>query len=224
MSQHSIDLLPDQIRARSQSRVMTGRYVVAVVAVVALIVIGATHSRVRLGHVRRQLDEAQQRAQLVIAGETQVSALRTQLRQRQQFIQRYEHIAMPLEMSRVLATLVNELPVNVTLDHLDLVVGTRRSAQSARSRSSGNENGPLPRVLSGELRGFAATDADIAEIVTRLESRALFEHVSLDFSRTRSVRERIAREFRVSFRINLDLSYRVVAAPPVEAEEVGDVK
>lgn len=224
MSQHSIDLLPDQIRVRSQYRVMAGRYVIAIVSVVALIVIGATHSRVRLAHVRQQLDEAQQRAELVISGEVQVSALRTQLRQQQQFIQRYEHIALPLEMSQVLATLVNELPVNVTLDHLDLVIGARRSARSARSRSSGNETGPLPRVLSGELRGFAATDADIAEIVTRLESRPLFEQVSLDFSRTRSVRERIAREFRVSFRIDLDRRYRVVEAPRFEAGEVGDVK
>ena len=223
MSQHSIDLLPDQIRARSQSRVMAGRYVSAIVAVVALIAIGATHSRVRLAHVRQQFDEAQQRAELVIAGEAQVSALRAELRQRQQFIQRYEHIAMPLEMSQVLATVINELPVNVTLDHLDLVVGARRGARSARSRSTVNETGPLPRILSGELRGFAATDADVAEIVTRLESRSLFEHVSLDFSRTRSVRERIAREFRVSFRINLDLPYRVVAAPRVDAEEVADV-
>ncbi len=222
MSQHSIDLLPDQIRARSQSRIMTGRYISAVVAVVALLAIAATHSRVRLAHARQQLDKVQQRAELAIALETEASSLRAELRQQQQFTQRYEHIALPLEMSQVLATVVNVLPVNVTLDHLDLVVEARRSVRSARSRGTGDAKGPLPRVLSGELRGFAATDADIAEIVTRLESRSLFEHVSLDFSRTRSVRERIAREFRVSFRINLDRSYRVVAAPRAEAGEVAD--
>ncbi len=222
MSQHSIDLLPEQIRARSQSRVMAGRYVIAIVTVVALLAIATTHSKVRLAHARQQLDEAQQQAELAVAGEVQVSALRAELRQRQQFTQRYEHIAVPLEMSQVLATVVNELPVNVTLDHLDLVVEARRSTRSARSRSTGDENGPRPRVLTGELRGFAATDADIAEIVARLESRSLFEHVGLDFSRTRSVRERIAREFRVSFRINLDVPYRVVAAPRVDAGEVPD--
>ena len=223
MSQHSIDLLPEQIRVYSQSRVMARRYVIAIVAVVALLAIAATHARVRLGHARQQLSEAQQQAELVVAGEAQVSALRGEFRQRQQFIQRYEHIAVPLEMSQVLATVVNELPVNVTLDYLDLAVGARRSARTARSRSTENENGPLPRVLSGELRGFAATDADIAEIITRLESRSLFEQVSLDFSRTRSVRDRVAREFRVSFLINLDLPYRIVPASQVGAEEVSGV-
>ena len=222
MSQHSIDLLPEKIRVRSQSRVVAGRYISVIVAVVALLAIGATHSRVRLAGARQQLEKAQQRAELVIASEAEASALRAELRQRQQFTQRYEHIALPLEMSQVLATVVNELPVNMTLDHLNLVVEAPRSARSARSRSTGNEKGPLPRVLSGELRGFAATDADVAEIVTRLESRSLFEQVSLDFSRTRSVRERIAREFRVSFRINLDRPYRVVAAPRVGAGEVDD--
>ena len=60
MSQHSIDLLPEQIRVRSQSRDMAGRYAIAIVAVVALLAIAATHSRVRLGHAQEQLDAAQQ--------------------------------------------------------------------------------------------------------------------------------------------------------------------
>ncbi len=222
MIQHSIDLLPDQIRALSQARVVTGRYVVAIAAVVALLAIAATHSRIRLGHAREQLDEARRQLGLVMAGEAQASALRAQLRETHRFIQRYEQTALPLDMSRILATVVNDLPVNVTLDHIDLVAEVRRSARSARSRSAGNTNGPLPRVLTGEIRGFAATDADVAEIVARMESRALFEHVSLDFSRTRSVRERAAREFRISFRIDLDLPYRVVEVEQPQSGEVVD--
>jgi hypothetical protein len=222
VTQHSIDLLPDQIRARGRAGVVAGWYVGAIVAVVVLLGVTATHARFRLSHAREQLYEAQQRASLVIAGEAQASALRAQLRETRQFIERYEHTVLPLDMSQVLATVVNDLPVNVTLDRIDLVAGVRRTGRSARSRGAGDETGPRPRVLTGELRGFAATDADIAEIVARMESRALYERVSLDFSRTRVVRERGAREFRISFLIDLDVLYRVVEAPPPQAGEVVD--
>ena len=67
-------------------------------------------------------------------------------------------------------------------------------------------------MLTGELRGVAATDDDVAEIVARMQAHTLIEHVSLDFSRSRAVRGRGAREFRISFGINLDVPYRVVEA------------
>ncbi len=222
MTQHSIDLLPDQIRARGRAGVVAGWYVAAVMAVVVLLAVTATHARFRLSHAREQLNEAEQRTLLVVAAETQASALRAQLLKTRQFIERYERTALPLDMSQVLATVVNDLPVNVTLDRIDLVAGVRRTGRSARSRGAGDEAGPLPRVLTGELRGFAATDADIAEIVARMESRALYERVSLDFSRTRVVRERGAREFRISFLIDLDVPYRLVKAPRPQAGEVVD--
>ncbi|MEE8153895.1 MAG: hypothetical protein V3T53_02925 [Phycisphaerales bacterium] len=222
MTQHSIDLLPDQIRARSRAGVVAGWYVVAIMAVVVLLAVTATHARFRLSHAREQLNVAEQRASLVIAGESQASALRAQLLETRHFIERYERTALPLDMSQVLATVVNDLPVNVTLDRIDLAAGVRHTGRSARSRGAGDETGPRPRVLTGELRGFAATDADIAEIVARMESRALYERVSLDFSRTRIVRERGAREFRISFLIDLDVPYRVVEAPQPQAGEVVD--
>lgn len=222
MTQHSIDLLPDQIRARSRAGVVAGWYIGAIMAVVVLVAVTATHARIRLSYAHDQLHEAEQRASLVVADEAQASRLRAQLRETRQFIERYEHTALPLDMSQVLATVVNDLPVNVTLDRIDLVAGVRRTGRSARSRGAGDETGPRPRVLTGELRGFAATDADVAEIVARLESRALYEHVSLDFSRTRVVRERGAREFRISFLIDLDVPYRVVEAPQLQAGEVLD--
>ncbi len=222
MTQHSIDLLPDQIRARGQAGLVAGWYVGAIMAVVVLLGLTATHARFLLSHAREQLNEAEQRAALVIAGETQAGALRAQLRETRQFIARYERTALPLDMSQVLATVVNDLPVNVTLDRIDLVAGVRRTGRSARSRGAGDEAGPRPRVLTGELRGFTATDADIAEIVARMESRALYQHVSLDFSRTRTVRERAAREFRISFLIDLDVPYRVVEAMQPQAGEFVD--
>ena len=85
----------------------------------------------------------------------------------------------------------------------------------AGTRSRGRElvEGPPPRVLVAEVAGFAASDADIAELVERLSNRAPFAAVNLDFSRTRGLRGRSAREFRLSFKIDLEKPYTFVSAP-----------
>ena len=212
MNQHSIDLLPDDVRAQSQAGVVVGRYIGVAVAVALLLTVAGIHSKVRLNHARGQLDEAERQAALVIGAEAQAGSLRAQLHETRLFIQQYERTALPLKMSQILATVVNELPLSVTLDRIDLVVGVKRSARSARSRGAGKPKAHQARMLTGELRGVAATDDDVAEIVARMEAHALIEHVSLDFSRSRAVRGRGAREFRISFGIDLDIPYRVVEA------------
>ena len=68
----------------------------------------------------------------------------------------------------------------------------------------------VPRELNGELSGFAINDQDVAQLVANIEDLALFDDVNLDFSRTRSVRGRNAREFRVSFSADLDFRYEVI--------------
>ena len=75
---------------------------------------------------------------------------------------------------------------------------------------NGEIQGAVPRVLTGELSGFAATDQDVAQLVANLEHVGVFEQVSLDFSRTRSVRGHNAREFRISLRSDLDVRYDLV--------------
>ena len=62
------------------------------------------------------------------------------------------------------------------------------------------------------------SDQQIAELVRNLETTPLFKDVSLDYSRTRGVRGVSAREFRLSFRVDLDASY--VAAKDASATGV----
>ena len=114
-------------------------------------------------------------------------------------------------MSRVLATLINELPSSAALDRITLYAGPRRRSRTARVRTTtGGQQGPPPRVLTGELMGFAAEDHEVTEIVNRLDKLGLFKQIGIDFSGTRSVRERSAREFRISFRVDLEAKYEVV--------------
>ena len=63
--------------------------------------------------------------------------------------------------------------------------------------------------ISGRLSGFAESDERIASFVSSLQLEEPFGSVSMDFSRSRTVREKRARGFRISFHIDLDKSWDV---------------
>ncbi|MHC4082210.1 MAG: PilN domain-containing protein [Planctomycetota bacterium] len=219
MTQRQIDLLPDAIRARSQAGVVAGRYVAAMLIGVVLLGLTATHSRLMLDLARERLRVAEEQANIVLAAEAKAAQLRRSLNETRDYIRRYEKIALPVEVSRVVATIINELPASATIDRVDLQAGARQRNRSTRSRGTVRPDEPLPRVLMGDISGFAATDQDVAEIVANLEGLRLFEQVSLDFSRTRVVRERNAREFRISIRADLDVRYDVEDSDDLRVRE-----
>jgi hypothetical protein len=209
MNHGQIDLLPEAIRARSQAGVVAGRYVASLLIAVVLLGLMATHSRLMLELARDRLRVAEEQADMVLAAEAKAVQLRRSLDRTHGYIQRYERVALPLEVSRVIATIINELPDSTTLDRIDLRAGTRQNSRNARDSASVRREAPQERTLIGELTGFAVSDEDVASIVANLEAMELFDQVSIDFSRTRTVREKSAREFRVSFGADLDVRYAI---------------
>ncbi len=208
MTQRPINLLPDTYRAQSEAGVVAGRYVVSLLIAVVLLGLAATHSRLILDLARQRLRVAEEQADIALSAETNAAQLREQLEHTRDFIRRYELIALPIEISRVLATLTNVLPESATVDRIDLAGGITRIAHSTKGRRPTGEP-TLSRTLTGEMTGFALTDHDVAELVTRIEDIGLFEQVSLDFSRSRSVRGKNARGFRISFSADLDAHFEV---------------
>ncbi len=217
MSQPPIDLLPESLRARSQAAVVAGRYIAALLIASMLLLVPATHSRFQLDSARDRMQAAEEQANLVLTAEAKASQLRDELRETGVFIDRYEHLAMPIPMSRLIATIINELPASATLDRIDLNAAGRNARGLVRRRGLRDNSESPQRLLIGELSGFAASDRDVADFVERLESLGLCRQVSLDFSRTRNIRGRSAREFRVSFRIDLDRAYEIVDPEPARA-------
>ncbi len=206
--QHAIDLLPDAIRARSQAGIVAGRYIVSLIIAVVLLGLAATHSRLMLDLARQRLRVAEEQADIVLSAEATATHLRETLDATNEYIRRYELIAMPVEISRVVATLVNLLPESATLDRIDIKAGTPNAGRSARGRARKGA-GPARRSLTGELSGFALSDLQVAELVARIEDIGFFDQVSLDFSRSRTVRGLKARGFRISVRADLDVKFEV---------------
>lgn len=210
MKQHAIDLLPASIRARSQAGVRVGRVITTLVACIAILAIAATQVRLSLARAQSDVATARQHADTALELERHVVAAEAELTALDDEVRRYKRVALPLDVSAVIATVIGLLPPHVTLDHFDIDCGLRHAGTSPRSRGA-KEQGAVPRTLIGEIAGFAATDAEITELVMALESTRPFEAVSLDYTRTRTVRNENAREFRVSFQIDLGADYRVTS-------------
>jgi hypothetical protein len=141
------------------------------------------------------------------------------LKRAYEYIAVYERIAAPVPISAVVATVINQLPESITLDQFDVDAGARALTRSPRAKGVEAKEEIPPRVLHGEVSGFAASDQQIAELVSRLADCPLFRDVNLDFSRTRDVNKRDAREFRLSFKIDLDSVYDVTFRGEASPEE-----
>ena len=216
MTQHAIDLMPASIRARTQAGQRTGRLLLLGVAAVFALVVTATHSIFMLSSAQEQLFTASSQAEEVFGAEARASELKNTLKKTNAFIDLYDRVALPVNVSAVMATVIDCLPESVTLDEFNIDAGARVASRSPRAKGEQSKDETPPRVLRGEVFGFAASDQQIAELVTRLNATEPFREVNLDFSRTRDVSGRDAREFRLSFKIDLDarydVSYRAVAA------------
>lgn len=226
--QHSIDLLPADLLAQSQAGLRKGRFGGASAVVIVCLVIAATHSRWMLRREQMSRYDISAQASQVFETEASVAKLRRALANTQQFISIYHKVAYPIEMSAVLATVIKVLPDSVTLDQIDLNAGARQTARTARFKgerpTGADKDQPTPpRMLIGEISGFAASDQHIAELVSRLSSTAPFRDVTLDFSRTRDVRGQSAREFRLSFHIDLDVPYQTAGQRHSEITGGGEV-
>lgn len=209
MRQHSIDLLPALIRARSEAGLRTGRFITAAIAAIGVLIITATHSLFILSSAQENLFVTSSQAEEVFATEARAAELKSVLKRTNCYIDLYDRIALPVQVSSVMATVVNNLPDSVTLDQFDIDAGARTGGRLPRAKGMELKDEPPPRVLSAEISGFAANDQEIAELVGRLDGTPPFRDVNLDFSRTRSVNGHDAREFRLSFKIDLDARYEV---------------
>ncbi|MEM7227681.1 MAG: PilN domain-containing protein [Planctomycetota bacterium] len=208
--QHPIDLLPSEIFERSQAGLRAGRLITAMVLMTLTAVALITHGRLTVMEAEQRLSITKTNADRVLEIERKTQGFRVRQQQLLAEMRTYDMVAHPLPLHRVIATVINELPDSATVEAIEVTAGARRTSRSPRRRMAETEDERLPRVLVGEIAGFAGSDGDIAELVRRLQSRPPFDRVALDFSRTRTMRGRSAREFRLSFRIDLERNYVIV--------------
>ena len=212
MRQHSIDLLPEALRARARARNAKGRNLVYA-AVGALVVSSASvHARLIESRAAAQLATLKSQAEQLALNEESALAMQAEMEQLARQVHRYHKVELPINVSRVIAAIVAAMPESATIERIEIDADRfdrSRGADGAQRTS---------RRLVAEIAGFAKSDREIAAFVQNLDEMEPFDNVSLDFSRQHAVNEVPAREFRLSFLIDFTKSYRVMAPAPGDAE------
>lgn len=218
MKQHQINLITpdmlDRIRAGRRTRRIAG----ICVAMIGCMIVTATHARVKMERAATQHEITTIRADRALELERSLADVDARMDDVRSFMDEYREVALPLETTRLIATLTRSLPPSITLLELDLDYD---DGLNARGRIEGEPRGP--RQLMGELAGIASNDADIATLVQLIGAREPFAEVNLDYSRSRTVRARPARDFRLSFIVDMDHAFEVEPTVTVDAAGAGEV-
>jgi hypothetical protein len=182
-----MNLLPGHYIERSKNRVRSSRVAITIIVTLASVVAVATHSRISVNSATEKLIVAQARANGAIEIEVDATTLELKKEKLKTFVDKYQEIQLPFAVGDIIATITNALPENITVEELSFDV----------LESDGK------RMITGHIAGFGSSDESIASVVSEFQTKPQFENVSMDFSRSRTIRGVRARGFRMSFSIDL---------------------
>ena len=213
-----IDLMPDSCRQQQgqRRRIRSWLFLYGLTG----LAIGMGWGSLRLAERQLEARVFAERAKVQLVAHQRIRA--AQLRSRLAMLlaeqQRFNRLAWPVRIGDVIAVLWDVAPDTVTFTSISLT-----PRQVSRTLKPQGENEPQTQAkLTIELRGVAASDAELANFLSGLESHGLFGMVAVDYSRRSRVRDVEAREFGLTCEIELKARYRF--ATDTEAAAIADAE
>jgi hypothetical protein len=112
----------------------------------------------------------------------------------------FARIGRPIEMTRLLTTLAEIMPDNMSM--LNLQVSTEETKVESLKDKAQQQRG-TNRKMKLKLQGVAPTDGDLGSFLNKLTGKPFFTDVALIYSKPRSESGHTMREFEVSFTLDL---------------------
>jgi hypothetical protein len=200
MTTRDIDLMPVEVRARTEAGQRLRRTIGLCIVIVAVAGSAATWARVRVDRAGDDLVRLEAMASQSLELESQAIACGDAANAIEAGMSDYHSVAMPMPITSLVAGIIGSLPSGGTLESLSLEYDNGRRL---------GIDGSSPRRLLGEIDGFASADEDVAILARRLSGQTPFEDVRLEASRSRTVRGRPARGFSILFVVDLDRQFVV---------------
>lgn len=191
-----MNLLPEQYVERSKNRARSSRVAISIICTLCVVAAFATHSRLAMNAAAEKLVITQTYANNALELEVDATSLELKKARLDSFVKRYRNEQVVIPMGDLVATVANMLPDEMTLEEMSFDIIKTDDGKG----------------ISGRLSGFASSDEKIARFVSSLQEGDPFSEVSMDFSRSRTVRSQRARGFRISFHVDLDKSWEVTRA------------
>lgn len=216
MSLRRMDLRPEAVRRRV--REANDKRLVSRAATVAgcLFVVAWSVGALRLGAARRSHADVVERADATMAIEQDLVATTDSVERLGQELAAWRRTSIPFDTGAMVAAVVEALPRSATLQRLELDAGSLMAVPLRPAR--GDRAEPTPRVIEGEIEGFAATDEEVAAVADALRGRPHLRAVRVESTRHLDVEGDPARSFRIAFEIDLASASPVPVDPEMEGE------
>ena len=198
-----MNLLPEQYIQRSKNRVRSSRVAIIVIVALASVVAVATHSRIAVNSATEKLVVAQARANGALEVEADATTLELKKEKLKTFVDKYQETELPFAVGDIISTITNALPINVTVEELSFDVFESEDE----------------KLITGHIAGFGSSDESIASVVSNFQTKPPFENVTMDFSRSRTIRGVRARGFRMCFSIDLSHNWEIQTVMASEGEQ-----
>ncbi len=207
MNDRSFDLLPAAIAQRVACR-RASRTVFASSIALGLIAIGTFVSSQWIdGQSMRTLEGAQSLGAPVVAIEAEIAQLHNERSAIEEQLNTQRDIGVSIPACGIVRAIQLSLPQGALLERIDLefanIQGSNRKVRRATKETD------AARALHGEIAGIATDEADVGALVDALAALAPMQRVSLESSRSREFLGRSAREFRVTFTVDLDRRWKL---------------
>ncbi len=200
------NLLPSRVRDRIASRHMNTRLVRWAVCVAACMGASVAVTAWRARAAESRLASLRDEASAIVLLEEELRTLEANIEATNAQIALQRSVASPIEASRLVHAIAELVPQDAILEHLALR-GENLSGEERSKRRRGEA--AASRAYQCEVTGVAVDDATIATFVEGLAAREPFIAVNLESSSNRAFQGVEAREFRITFRVDLDEHWTV---------------
>ncbi len=207
MNHRTFNLLPDITVRRVASR-RASRKVFALSGAFAMLTLGVfAGSQWFERESQRTLEVAQTSGAPVVAIEAEIARLQQEHADIETQLDTQRALGVAIPASGIVRAIQWSLPQGALLERIDLefanIQGTNRKVRRATKEAE------AARTLNGEIAGIAADESDVGALVDALTALAPMQRVSLESSRSREFLGRSAREFRVTFTVDLDRRWKL---------------
>ncbi len=208
MSTAEFNLLPARVQAFVAARAATRRIAFSAVALVIFTIVSLCAVAWRARIADERLASLRVEAAEIVVLEDQLRTIAESMDATDAQIALQRGVGSPLEASRLVHAIAALVPEDAVLERLFLHGEYLSGEERVKRRRTDAISG---RRYQCEVSGIAVDDATIARLVESLSAREPFEQVNLESSRNREFNGVQAREFRVSFSVNLDEPWTVRA-------------
>jgi Tfp pilus assembly protein PilN len=217
-----LDFLPPWYRDLLRRRRTTIIHLSALALLVAGVAGGVLHRHTQIRAAEQELASATAELAGTRADLQKLDALRKLRDQWRRQEQVLTSTGVNVEASRLLSALAKVVPPDTALTGIAFSVAEPERAAAlavaATTAPAGADAGrtamptpaetPVspshPRRLNVTLRGVAPGELAVANVLAGISKTPLFKHVNLIYAKDREERDRLVREFEVTFVINLD--------------------